>query len=258
MLTTAANSGIGFELAHQLLARGSYHIYLSARSPQKGNIALQDLQSRKLPGSIEFLPLDVQSDDQIASAASHINSAHGKLDILVNNAAVATMSGGTERERLQSSFDINATGPYLLTKALIPLLRKSSNPRIINISSGAGSLGRRLFPESPMYKIQGVPYRASKIAFNMISACLHVEYGLGVEQIDGDKTEGEVDGAEQKNMKVFTYDPGFTISNLGPHNKAEFGARSAEDTVKSILDVVDGKRDEEVGKFIHNSGEYPW
>jgi hypothetical protein len=59
-------------------------------------------------------------------------------------------------------------------------------------------------------------------------------------------------------MKVFAYDPGFTISNLSSHNKAEFGARTAEDTVKSIMDVVDGKRDEEVGKFIHNSGEYPW
>jgi NAD(P)-dependent dehydrogenase (short-subunit alcohol dehydrogenase family) len=257
-LTIAANSGIGFELAHQFLARGSYHVFLSARSSQKGNAALQDLQSRKLPGSIEFLPLDVQSDDQIADAASHIRKAHGKLDILVNNAAIAFTTGGTERERLRDSFDINATGPYLLTKALIPLLRQAANPRIINISSGAGSLGRRLFPESPMYKIQAVPYRASKIAFNMITACLYVEHGLGVEQIDGDKSEGSAGEAEKKTMKVFAYDPGFTISNLSSHNKAEFGARSAEDTVKSIMDVVDGKRDDDVGKFIHNSGEYPW
>ncbi|KAF2826887.1 NAD(P)-binding protein [Ophiobolus disseminans] len=255
VLVTGANSGIGFEIAHQFLARGSYHVLLSARSSQKGNAALQDLQSRKLPGSIEFLPLDVQSDDHIANAASHITKAHGKLDILVNNAAVAAISGGTERERLQQSFDINATGPYLLTKALIPLLRKASNPRIINISSGAGSLGRRLFPDSPMYKIQAVPYRASKAAFNMITSCLYVEYGLGIEQIDGEKREGE---GEKKLMKVFAYDPGFTISNLGPHNKAEFGARTAGDTVKSIMEVLDGKRDEEAGKFIHNSGEYPW
>lgn len=253
-----ANSGIGFEIVRQLLARGTYHVYLSARSTERGNAALQDLQSRKLPGSVEFLQLDVQYDEHIANAATKIIESHGKLDILVNNAAVALMSGGTERERLQNSFDINATGPYLLTKALIPLLRKSSQPRIINISSGAGSLGRRLLPESQMYKIQGIPYRASKVAFNMISACLHVEYGLGVEQIDGDKMEDEADGTEKKIIKVHTYDPGFTASNLGPHNKLELGARSAEDTVKSIMDVVDGKRDGEMGKFIHNSGEYPW
>ena len=123
-----------------------------------------------------------------------------------------------------------------------------------DISSGAGSLGRRLFADSPMYKIQAVPYRASKIAFNMITACLYVEYGLGIEQNDGDKS----DGGEKKLMKVFAYDPGFTVSNLSSHNKAEFGARSAEETVKSIMEVVDGKRDAEAGRFIHNSGEYPW
>lgn len=107
-----------------------------------------------------------------------------------------------------------------------------------------------------MYKIQGVQYRASKTAFNMISACLYVEHGLGIEQIDSNKAEGEELGSEK--MKVFTYDPGFTVSNLGEHNKPEFGARSAEETVLSIMDVVEGKRDDEAGKFIHNSGEYPW
>jgi NAD(P)-dependent dehydrogenase (short-subunit alcohol dehydrogenase family) len=210
----------------------------------------------------------VQCDEHIANAAAHIAKSHGKLDILVNNAAVADIlsnnptlgkvSGGTEREKLQNSFDINATGPYLLTRALIPLLRKASNPRILNISSGAGSLGRRLFPESPMYKIQAVPYRASKIAFNMMTACLYVEYGLGVEQIDSEKEEDGAGNGEKRLMKVFAYDPGFTASNLGPHNKVEYGARPAEETVKSIMEVVDGKRDDEAGKFIHNSGEYPW
>ncbi|KAL5115629.1 hypothetical protein ACEQ8H_006516 [Pleosporales sp. CAS-2024a] len=258
VLVTGANSGIGFEIAHQFLTRGSYHVFLTARSPERGKAALADLKNRKLPGSIEFMPLDVQSDEQIAHAATHISQSHGKLDILVNNAAVALMTGGTERERMQNSFDINATGPYLLSKALIPLLRKSCNPRIINISSGAASLGRRLLAESPMYKIQSVPYRASKVAFNMITACLHVEYGLGVEQMDAEKWEAHVDGKENKTIKIFAYDPGFTVSNLGPYNKLESGARPAEDTVKSIMDVVDGKRDEEVGRFIHNTGEYPW
>jgi NAD(P)-dependent dehydrogenase (short-subunit alcohol dehydrogenase family) len=250
-----ANSGIGFEIVRQMLARGNYHVLLSARSTEKGSTALHDVQYRKLPGTVEFLQLDVQSDEHIADAAARISESHGRLDILVNNAAIAFVTGGTERERLRSSFDTNATGPYLLTKALIPLLRKSPDPRIINISSGAGSLGRRLLPESQMYKIQGIPYRASKVAFNMISACLHVEYGLGVEQIDGDKME---DGAEKRTIKVHTYDPGFTASNLSSHNTVENGARSAEDTVKNIMDVVDGKRDGDMGKFIHNTGSYPW
>lgn len=106
-----------------------------------------------------------------------------------------------------------------------------------------------------MYQINAVQYCASKVALNMMTTCLYVEYGLGVEQIDGEKP---IEGEEQKLMKVFAYDPGFTQSNLGPHNKKEFGARSAEDTVKSIMEVVDGKRDADAGKFIHNTGEYPW
>ncbi|KAH7396399.1 hypothetical protein BKA66DRAFT_409312 [Pyrenochaeta sp. MPI-SDFR-AT-0127] len=255
-LITGANSGIGYEIARQLLAKGTYHVLLGARSSQRGNTALQDLQSQSLPGTIELVKLDVQSDDDIDNAATSITQKHGKLDILFNNAAVALPSGATERERLQTAFNVNATGPYLLTKALVPLLRKSANPRIINISSGAGSIGRRLFPESPMYKFQAVQYRASKAAFNMISSCLYVELGLGVEQVDVAKTGGEE--ADGKLIKVFCYDPGFTISNLTQHNTKESGARSAEESVVSIMDVVDGKRDEEAGKFIHNTGGYPW
>ncbi|KAF2127325.1 NAD(P)-binding protein [Dothidotthia symphoricarpi CBS 119687] len=248
VLVTGANSGIGFEIAHQFLARGTYHVLLGSRSLQKGTTALQDLQSRKLPGSIELLTLDIQSDDHIAQATTSITQNHGKLDILINNAGIAIPSG-TEREQMQIAFDTNATGPYLLTQALIPLLRKSSNPRVINISSGAGSIGRRLFPESPMYKIQAVQYRASKTALNMITTCQYVEYGLDFQAPEE---------AKGKRIKVWAYDPGFTVSNLGSHNKKEFGARSAEETVVSIMDVVDGKRDDEQGQFIHNTGGYPW
>ena len=198
----------------------------------------------------------MQSDDHISQAASTITKSHGKLDILINNAGVAQPSGATERERLQTAFDVNATGPWLLAHALIPLLRKSGNPRIVNISSGAGSIGRRLTSDSPMYKINGASYRASKAALNMLTMCLHVEFGLGVRPIDSMEAEGE--NAGKSNMKVYCYDPGFTVSNLSSHNNKESGARSAEDTVVSIMDMVDGKRDSEGGKFIHNTGEYPW
>jgi NAD(P)-dependent dehydrogenase (short-subunit alcohol dehydrogenase family) len=262
VLVTGANSGIGFEIAHQLLARGTYHVLLGARSSQKGAEALQNLQSRNLSGSIEFIHLDLQNDEHIRQTVSTITSNHGKLDILFNNAAVAfDPEGATEREKFQTAFNTNATGPYLLSKALLPLLRKSEHPHIINISSGAGSLGRRLFAESPMYNIQAIPYRASKVAFNMITECFHVEFGLGIEQrdsLEGKDDEAREGSKEKRRMKVFCYDPGFTASNLSPHNKEEFGARSAEKTVKSIMELVDGKRDEDVGKFIHNTGEYPW
>ena len=73
----------------------------------------------------------------------------------------------------------------------------------------------------------------------MVTACQWVEYGpLGI--------------------KVFAYDPGFTQSNLGPQNKAENGARPAAESVMPLIDVLEGKRDDEVGRFLHNTGVYPW
>lgn len=97
----------------------------------------------------------------------------------------------------------------------------------------------------------------------MLTACLYVEFGLGIKQVDATEpqpheNEAGAGGEADKQIKVFCYDPGFTVSNLGPHNKQEFGARSAEKTVESIMELVDGKRDAEMGKFIHNTGEYPW
>jgi hypothetical protein len=59
-------------------------------------------------------------------------------------------------------------------------------------------------------------------------------------------------------MKVFAYDPGFTVSNLSHHNTKENGARDAAESVRPLVDVLEGKRDDEVGKFIHNTGGYPW
>lgn len=241
---------------------------LGARSQSRGTTALQTLQSLNLPGTIEFLPLDLTSDTDISSAASHITSSHGRLDVLVNNAAIASFSNLT-RDAFRDAFDTNATGPYLLSKALIGLLQKSRNPRIVNVSSGAGSIGRRLTSESPMYKIQAEPYRASKVAMNMLTTCLFVEYGLGFApdpRDEGEGVEGQgpregdaVDSGEgERKIKVFAYDPGFTVSNLSVANKKENGARSAEESVLSLMDVIEGKRDGEVGRFIHNTGGYPW
>ena len=242
-----ANSGIGFELVRQLLAKGTYHVLLGARSSQKGTAALHELEAHNLPGTVELVSLDLQDDDTVAGVTETISRTHGKLDLLVNNAAFAT-STGTEREQLRAAFDTNATGPYLLTKAVVHLLRKSQNPRIINISSGAGSLARRLHSDSPIYKLQHVPYRPSKVALNMVSACQYVEYGLNFQAPE----------TASGGVKVFTYDPGFTVSNLSEMNTKENGARSVDTSVENLMDVIEGKRDADVGKFIHNTGEYPW
>lgn len=229
-----------------MLAKGSYHVLLGSRSLEKGTAALQDLQSRNLPGTAQLVPLDVTDDETIARAARTVEQDHGKLDILVNNAGTVALDPPTLREQMREAFDINATGPAVIVSAFAPLLRKSSTlasspgTRIVNVSSGAGSVNRRLDPSSPTYKIQGVPYRASKAALSMVTACQFVEYGaLGI--------------------KVFAYDPGFTRSNLGPPNRAEnSGAKPAAEAVRPLMDVLEGRRDHEAGLFLHNTGVYPW
>lgn len=238
---STGNGGIGFELVAQLMAKGSYHVYLGSRSIDKGKIALRDLQSRGYTGTAELIQLDVTSDDSINAAVKTVEAAHGKLDVLVNNAAITVHGGGGSlRERMLAAYDTNVAGPAVMGDAFHPLLKKSSNtPRLINVSSGVGSISRRLDPKNPMYNFFGYwQYGVSKAAMNLLSACMFVEY--------------------KPDVKVFTFCPGFTVSNLGPFNTAEQGARPVAESVAALVDVVEGKRDGEAGDFIHKDGSYPW
>lgn len=230
-----ATSGIGLELAAQLLARTqpTYHVLLGARTPSKGTSVLSSIQSRNppdAPGTAEVVHLDVTSDATITAAAAHVRRVHGRLDILVNNAGTAAIDGHDAstpaglRAQLRESFDVNATGPAVVTAAFADLLLSpqqdpSSSPppppprRIVNISSGAGSITRRLDPSSPIYALQAPQYRASKAALNMVTACQHVEFG---------------------------------------------GARPAAESVAPLVGLLEGSRDGDEALFLHNTGAYPW
>lgn len=214
---------------------------LGSRSAEKGNAALKQLQSQDAEnaGPVQLVVIDVTDDNSIECAAAAVQQKHGKLDMLVNNAAIGYPTGSV-RQQLQTSFDTNAIGPAVVAIAFAPLLQRSTgSPRIVNVSSGAGSLNRRLDASSPHYKMQEVQYRASKAALNMVTACQFVEY-------------------EDLGLKVFTFNPGFVESNLGPQNKAENGAKLATEAALPLIDILEGKRDAEVGKFLNFNGVYPW
>ena len=218
----------------------SYHVLVGSRSTDKGNDAIKQLQSRNLAGSAELIHLDVTNDETIEQAAATVQRNHGKLDILVNNAAIAALTPPL-RQQMRDAFDVNATGPAIVTSAFAPLLKQSTGTaRIINVSSGAGSIARRLDTTSPsaLHNRHVVQYRASKAALSMVTACDWVEYGPAI--------------------KVFAYCPGFTVSNLGPQNKTEHGAKPTAEAVMPLIDVLEGKRDGEAGLFLHNTGIYPW
>lgn len=219
--------------------KGSYHVLVGSRSLERGNAAVKELQSRDMPGSVEMVPIDVTNDDTIERAATTVERDHGKLEIPVNNAGIGSLTPPL-RHQMREAFDTNATGPAIVTSTFAPLLQKSSaSPRIVDISSGMGSINRRLDPSSPVYKVQQIQYRASKAALNMVTACQWVENGPA-------------------GIKIFAYDPGFTQSNLSPHNKAENGAKPASEADMPLIDVLEGRRDDEPGKLLHNIGVYPW
>ena len=158
----------------------------------------------------------------------------------MNNAGIASQTGSVS-ESMAHCFQVNAIGTHLTAEAFAPLLQKSSGtPRLVSVSSGAGSIGRRLDANLPFHNMKVVPYRVSKSAMNMVTACQVAEYGpLG--------------------FKVFTYNPGFTVSNLGPHNNAESGAQPTSEAAAPIVDILDGKRDADHGKYLDKEeGYYPW
>ena len=127
-----------------------------------------------------------------------------------------------------------------MVEAFAPLLKKSiGTPRIINVTSGLGSIGRRLDPTASSYNASYVSYRASKAALNMITACQAVDYGA-------------------HGFKVFCYCPGFTVSNLSGQNTIANGAKPTSEGAAPMVDILNGKRDAEHAGYLHETGQYPW
>lgn len=170
VLVSGANQGVGFEIAKKLATEPNYHILMGTRSLSNGQAAISSLPSGV---AVEPLELDVTSDPSIAAAASVVASKHGRLDVLINNAGIgpnAFPAEASTRERFTKILSTNVTGAACLTDAFIPLLQKSSQPRIIFVSSAVGSLTQALDPSSGNYHINAPAYRSSKAAMNMLMA----------------------------------------------------------------------------------------
>lgn len=160
VLITGGAGGIGFAAARELVRRGA-HVYLSGRRRE----VLVETASRIGPGATPLV-LDVTDPAGIAAAASEVEQTAGRLDVLVNNAAVLLDTQGTlfdlSAETLRATLETNLVGPLRVIQAFVPLLRRSGAPRIINVASSAGQLSGEPATWAPAYSV-------SKTALNMLT-----------------------------------------------------------------------------------------
>ncbi|TKT88967.1 SDR family NAD(P)-dependent oxidoreductase [Dyadobacter frigoris] len=242
-LVTGANQGIGFQVAKELVANG-YTVLLGSRNLENGEIA-----AKKIGKNTYAIQLDVTDKESINAAAERVRNEFGRLDLLVNNAAISNAGapGRTLEEMMQSSqasvasldevravFETNVFGVLAVTQAMLPILRKVPAARIVNVSSGVGSLTLNSDPTFPYRPGFGVIYAASKTALNAITLSFAIEL-------------------ESTNIKVNAVSPGFTATALNNFAGVETIEEGSRSVVRAALD-----KNGPTGTFSGPDGLFPW
>jgi NAD(P)-dependent dehydrogenase (short-subunit alcohol dehydrogenase family) len=223
-LITGANKGLGYETARQLIAQG-HIVYMGARSPELGVAAASELGGR-------FVQLDVTDDASVEAALAVLDEREGHLDVLVNNAGVSTADvTGPVALRV---FDTNAVGIIRVTQAALPLLQKSGNPVVVNVSSALGSFWAVTNPERRQFHFPSIVYGASKAAVSMLT----VQYA---------KTFPDI--------KFNAVEPGFTATELTPFSGA---GQPVEKGAEVIVRMATIGRDGPTGTFQEDDHELAW
>lgn len=245
-LITGANQGIGLQVAKELAAHG-YTVLVGSRNLERGEVA-----AKTIDGDARAIQLDVTDQASIEAAAARIGSELGRLDVLINNAAISNTlhkPGMSLSDYLQISrpsnasvaemrevWETNVFGVVALTQALLPLLRETPGARIVNVSSGMGSLTMNSDPNFPYRAGFGPVYPASKTALNAITL------GFAIE-------------LEPEGIKVNAVTPGFTKTNLNNYEGTETVEEGASEIVRVALLGAEGP----TGQFTHaTTGVYPW
>ncbi|WP_245644487.1 SDR family NAD(P)-dependent oxidoreductase [Nocardioides jensenii] len=230
-LVTGANKGIGFETARQLLGLG-WQVWLGARDEERGAKAVAELAAL---GDVRLLVVDVTSDESVAAAVATITEAGG-VDVLINNAGIAG-SFSSPDETVPMDFlpvyGVNVLGPVRMIHAFLPLLRESTHPRIVNVSSGMGSFGITTDPSRLESALYGLVYPSSKSALNMITSMYAKDLPW---------------------LKINAVDPGYTATDLNGHN----GVQSVEVGAAPVVRMATIGADGPTGSFSGQQGELPW
>ncbi|MEJ3748414.1 SDR family oxidoreductase [Actinomycetes bacterium KLBMP 9797] len=235
-LVTGANKGIGYEIARGLGAAGAT-VLVGARDAGRGATAAEKLAAE----GITAVPveLDVTDPVSVSAAAALIEREYGRLDILVNNAGVLVERGQAPSqvpvEALQRLYDINVYGVVRVTNALLPLIRRAPAGRIVNLSSGLGSLTLTSDPSNAFAQYPLLAYNSSKSALNAIT----VSYANELRDTP---------------IKVNAADPGYCATDMNGHAGPRTPAQGAIAAVRLATLPDDGP----TAGFFDEDGPAPW
>jgi NAD(P)-dependent dehydrogenase (short-subunit alcohol dehydrogenase family) len=244
-LVTGANQGIGLQIAKDLVAHG-FTVLVGSRNLERGKTA-----AKEIGPDARALRLDVTEQASIAAAAERIRNEFGRLDVLVNNAAISNTSkvpgmsvqdyakltrpSNVSLDEMRTVWETNVFGVLAVTQAMLPLLRESPAARIVNLSSGVGSLTRNSDRAYAYRSMFGPVYPASKTALNAITLAMAIEL-------------------ESTGIKVNAACPGHTKTNLNSYTGTRTVEEGAREPVRLALLGPDGP----TGTFSNEDGPLPW
>jgi NAD(P)-dependent dehydrogenase (short-subunit alcohol dehydrogenase family) len=234
-LVTGANKGIGKEIARQLGAQG-LTVLVGARDLRRGEEAAAELKASG--ANSHAVRLDVTDEASIAEAARRIEEEFGGLDVLVNNAAIAQDSvppSQLDMATLRRTFETNVFGVVAVTQAMLPMLRKSSAGRIVNLSSGLASLAQNSDPNWAFDSVNLLAYNSSKTALNAVT----VQFAKELRDTP---------------IKVNAADPGYTATDMNGHS----GTRTVEQGATAAVRLATLPDDGPTGSFFDEDGVVPW
>ncbi|MET0492816.1 MAG: SDR family NAD(P)-dependent oxidoreductase [Actinoplanes sp.] len=225
---TGANKGLGRETARRLIEQG-HTVLLGARDEKAGTAAADELGAR-------FVQIDVTDDASVAAAAANVEQHEGTIDVLINNAGIHGPYGdpsGLTGADVMSVLDVNVVGVVRTTTAFLPLLRRSADPVVINVSSSMGSLAATHDPARAESQVITPAYTSSKAALTMLTT----QYAKALPGI-----------------RINAADPGYTATDLN----ANSGPQTVTEGTDAIVKLATEGPGHPSGRFIDREGEIAW